>query len=158
MFTRIGAVTRRRKISRIDLSLFSASIGGDHPLPFGEGAGERGIKYGVEIAGIRAPRIGGKPWATAPRGNSEEGRPQLNAPADKKGVSQRDTTALPEGGGARRTRPKGEGGGRNGDERSPPRWGRRERQPDKGGQDADVGREQPTMPDVRSKYDERWLQ
>lgn len=57
-------------------------------------------KKGLQVAGNRGRRQGGKRWATAPAGNPLLTNPQLKAGADKKGGRPKGApTALPQRGG-----------------------------------------------------------
>lgn len=100
-------------------------------------------KKGLQVAGNRGRRQGGKRWATAPAGNPLPTNPQLKAVADKKGGRPKGApTALPQRGGeCQYPQPKGAGTGRNGRRGDAPLLAQSHATNPEQGSNADVGRD-----------------
>ena len=100
-------------------------------------------KKGLQVAGNRGRRQGGKRWATAPTGNPLPTTPQLKAEADKKGGrAKRVPTDLPQRGGEwQHPQTKSAGADRNGRRGVAPSLARSPATNPRRGPNADVGRD-----------------
>lgn len=100
-------------------------------------------KKGLQVAGNRGRRQGGKPWATAPGGNPLPTNPQLKAVAEKKGGRPKEApTALPQRGGeCQYPQPRGAVTGRNGRRGGAPLLAQSHATNPQRGPYADVGRD-----------------
>lgn len=100
-------------------------------------------KKGLQMAGNRGERQGGKPRATAPRGNPLKRTPQNKAVADKKGGRPQGAPnrSPRSAGGARHLRAERTGGARNGRRGGAPLLAQSHATNPEQGQNADVGRD-----------------